>query len=146
MKTSNIALTIIALNLIMTGFNVNAKNKEFSAIDPNLKLIKKINNDGSYPGDTSTEFEIYNLKDNYRIIEDKAKIEFRIYTNKHLNYYAYIRKDNFIYGDASGFANNSLVDVYFFANDVNSGEYELIVEAYNNNQASSKKEFNITLG
>ncbi|HEN3279728.1 TPA: hypothetical protein U5D21_001528 [Yersinia enterocolitica] len=146
MKASNIALTIIALNFIVTGFNANATNNEFSAIDPNLKLIKKINNDGSYPGDISAEFEIYNLKDNYRIIEDKAKVEFRIYSNKHLNYYAYIRKDNLIYGETSGFVNNSLVDVYFFAKDVNSGEYELVVEAYNNSQVSSKKEFNITLG
>ncbi|WP_144404285.1 hypothetical protein [Yersinia rochesterensis] len=79
-------------------------------------------------------------------MEGRAKVKFNISTDEYINYFAYVRKNNTLYGEASGYINHSSKDVTLLTNEVNSGDYELVVEVYNNDKKSSQQTFDIRLG
>ncbi|EEQ11290.1 hypothetical protein ymoll0001_29680 [Yersinia mollaretii ATCC 43969] len=52
-----------------------------------------------------------------------------------------MRRNNVIYGDASGFVNNRSVGVAILAKEMSMGHYELVIDAYNNDKLSANKTF-----
>ncbi|WP_145536109.1 hypothetical protein [Yersinia thracica] len=134
------------IGFMIICFNANAINSIPTVLNQKTNLIELSHSSRNSDDSSSPTFEVYNLKDNYPLVEDKAKITFSISSNEFISYYAYVIKNNLYYGDASGYVNNSSVHVDIFTKYLTSGNYELVIEAYNNDQKSSQQTFDIRLG
>lgn len=138
MKLSTKILVSMAFGFIISCFSANAVEPEFAIReqDANLALLAMNTEESTRP-----EFSVSDIRSTYPLVENNAHVNFVISSNELLNYYAYVRKNNVIYGDASGFVNNRSVGVQILAKEMNIGHYELVIDVYNNDKLSTNKTF-----
>ncbi|WP_145583638.1 hypothetical protein [Yersinia thracica] len=134
-----------AMGFIIICLNANAIKPPLEVMNVTTKLIKPASSFMMAGYMSPPTFEVNNIKDSYTLLEGKAKVKFNISTNEYINYSAHIRKGNILYGETSGYINHSSENITLLTDEVNSGYYELVVEAYNNAQDSSQQIFNIRL-
>ncbi|MDN0107511.1 hypothetical protein QVN76_11555 [Yersinia rochesterensis] len=135
-----------AMGLIIICFNASAIKPPLEVMNVTTKLIKPASSFMMSDNTVPPTFQVEDIKDRYALVEGRAKVKFKISTDEYINYFAYVRKNNTLYGEASGYINHSSKDVTLLTNEVNSGDYELVVEVYNNDQKSSQQTFDIRLG
>lgn len=138
LKISNTIFVSMALGFIIICFSANAVQPTFTMMEQGARLapVSMSTEESALP-----EFTVSDLTNTYYLVENNARVSFVISSNKLLNYYAYVRKNNVIYGDASGYVNNRSVAVTILAKELNAGEYELVIDVYNNKKLSSNKSF-----
>ncbi|CQD38180.1 hypothetical protein [Yersinia mollaretii] len=138
LKISNTILVSIALGFIITCFNAHAVKPISAIMEQGASLAPLAMNAGD---SALPEFTVNDVRSTYHLVENNAIVDFIISSNELLNYYAYVRKNNVIYGDASGFVNNRSVGVVILAKEINVGNYELVIDVYNNDKLSANKIF-----
>ncbi|CNK55679.1 Uncharacterised protein [Yersinia mollaretii] len=142
LKISNTILVSIALGFIITSFNAHAVKPISATMEQGASLAPLAMNtkDSSPP-----QFAVYAVRNSYQRVENNAQINFVISSDEYINYYAYVRKNNFTYGDASGFVNHRSIIVEILAKEVSLGDYELVIDVYNNDKLSANKTYNFKI-
>ncbi|CNI36648.1 hypothetical protein [Yersinia mollaretii] len=138
LKISNTIFVSMALGFIIICFSANAVKNTSTMMAQGAGLAPQAMNteDRALP-----EFSVSDVRSTYHLVENNAIVDFVISSNEFLNYYAYVRRNNVIYGDASGFVNNRSVGVAILAKEMSMGHYELVIDAYNNDKLSANKTF-----
>ncbi|WP_145517954.1 hypothetical protein [Yersinia mollaretii] len=142
LKISNTICASMALGFIITCFSANAVTPTFTLMEQGANVAPMAINTGE---NARPEFTVSNIRSLYYYAENKAQVDFVISSNEFLNYYAYIRKNNVNYGDVSGFVNNRSVVVEILAKEVSMGDYELVIDVYNNDKRSASKTYHFKL-
>lgn len=144
MKIPNKIIISIAIGFIITCFSAHAVKPISTMMEQDKNLappaIYAVNSQ-----DLAPQFAVYAVRNSYQRVENNAQIDFVISSDEYINYYAYVRKNNFIYGDASGFVNHRSVIVEILAKEVILGDYELVIDVYNNDKLSANKTFNFKI-
>ncbi|EPB0872350.1 hypothetical protein ACRARK_002160 [Yersinia enterocolitica] len=143
MKIINkILITVTMALLINTQSIYAAKNTLLVSANYMPKIIQKINyyNEGESP--TPPQFEVEDIQYNYHLANNESYISFILSSPEFVSYYIYlINNENKIFYETSGFINHDSKKIDLNLYEMIAGNYDLVVEVYNNEKVSAKKTF-----
>ncbi|ELI8098581.1 hypothetical protein ACSMDC_17710 [Yersinia enterocolitica] len=143
MKIINkILITVTMALLINTQSIYAAKNTLLVSANYMPKIIQKINyyNEGESP--TLPQFEINDFEYNFHLINKDSYVSFILSSPEFVSYYIYlINNENTIFYEISGFINHNSKKIDLNLHEMIAGNYDLVVEVYNNEKVSARKTF-----
>ncbi|HEN3651357.1 TPA: hypothetical protein U5E41_003374 [Yersinia enterocolitica] len=113
-------------------------------VSPNymLKNIQKINSTNEEESPTLPQFEVEDIQYNYHLANNESYISFVLSSPEFVSYYIYlINNENTIFYETSGFINHNSKKIDLNLYEMIAGNYDLVVEVYNNEKVSAKKTF-----
>ncbi|MGH1472894.1 hypothetical protein [Yersinia proxima] len=110
--------------------------------NPMRKDIQKIAQTHDAEAQTPPQFEINDFQYNYHITNKSSYVSFILSSTQFVSYYIYLISDeNIIFHETSGFINQDSKKIDLVLENITLGNYELVVEVYNNEKVSAKRTF-----
>lgn len=142
MTMLNKTLMTVTLSVIIFSLSAHAVKSTPNIEGQGIRHLQKVN----VMSNNNPSFSIYNLKNVYQLSEGKENIEFIMDSEQFISYYIYITDStNIIYQETNGFINSGPTNINFRIQDMNSGDYEMVIEGHDNNKNSTQKRFDIKL-
>ena len=119
-----------------------ATNTLLISPNPILQDIQKIaqTHDAEVP--TLPQFEIDDFQYNYHLTNKRSYVSFILSSNEFVSYYIYLINDeSLIFHETSGFINQDSKKIDLILENITFGNYDLVVEVYNNEKLSARKTF-----
>lgn len=143
MTTINKILTTVALIFFINIQSIYAVTHTL-LVSPNPRLhgIDKINHIHDEESATAPQFEVNYFQYNHQLINKKSSVSFTISSPEFVSYYIYLaNNENTILHETSGFINHNAQRIDLNLENIIAGNYDLVVEVYNNEKVSTKKTF-----
>ena len=143
MKIINKILITITMALLMNTQSIYAAKNTLLA-SPNYmpKTIQKINYYNEEDSPTPPQFEVDDFEYNYHLTNKDSYVSFIISSPEFVSYYIYlINNESTIFYETSGFINHNSKKIDLNLHDIIAGNYDLVMEVYNNEKVSAKKTF-----
>ncbi|MGN1569761.1 hypothetical protein ACKEU4_15070, partial [Yersinia enterocolitica] len=110
--------------------------------NPRLQGIHKINHIHDKESSTTPQFEVNYFQYNHKLINKKSSVSFTISSPEFVSYYIYLaNNENTMLHETSGFINHNAQRIDLNLENIIAGNYDLVVEVYNNEKVSTKKTF-----
>ncbi|HDL7336486.1 TPA: hypothetical protein PXN07_001711 [Yersinia enterocolitica] len=143
MKIINKILITVTMALLMNTPSIYAAKKTL-LVSPNymLKNIQKINSTNEEEIPSPPQFEVEDFQYNYHLTNKESYISFILSSPEFISYYIYLINDNsLIFHETSGFINHDSKKIDLNLSGIIAGNYDLVVEVYNNEKVSARKTF-----
>lgn len=143
MNTISRILTTVALVFLINIQNIYAVTHKL-LISPNSmrESIQKIAYIHGAEAPTPPQFEIDEFQYNYHLTNKRSYVSFILSSNEFVSYYIYLINDeSTIFHETSGFINQDSKKIDLILENITSGDYDLVVEVYNNEKISDKRIF-----
>ncbi|CNB72107.1 N-acetylglucosamine-binding protein A [Yersinia pseudotuberculosis] len=148
MNKNNSVFLLVTLSAASISLNTRAAehgmitlNQNSGNLQPISPLVLLASANGA-----SSSFEVQHLANSYNRYGNKVKIEFTMSSEQLINYYIYITNSTGItYYETSGFINNSQKNINLEIEDIPEGNYNLVIDSYNNDQKSITKKYQINV-
>ncbi|HDZ9833398.1 TPA: hypothetical protein R1Z88_001458 [Yersinia enterocolitica] len=143
MKIINKILIIVTMALLMNTPSIYAA-KNTLLVSPNYlpQNIQKINSINEEESPALPHFEVEDFQYNYHLTNKESYISFILSSTEFVSYYIYlINDDSTIFHETSGFINQYSKKIELTLENITPGDYDLVVEVYNNEKISARKTF-----
>lgn len=142
MNTINRILTTVALFFLINIQNIYAVTHTLlispNSIQGTLKIDHIYNEDTPIP----PQFEINEFQYNYQLVNKKSYASFILSSTEFISYYIYLtNNENTIFHEKSGFINQNSKNINLNIENITAGNYDLVIEVYNNEKVSDKRIF-----
>ncbi|HHL2559381.1 TPA: hypothetical protein ACQ31I_001240 [Yersinia enterocolitica] len=109
---------------------------------PILQSIQKIAHFHDTEAPTLPQFEIDDFQYNYHLTNKRSYVSFILSSTEFVSYYIYLINDeSMIFHETSGFINQDSKKIDLILENIALGNYDLVVEVYNNEKVSARKTF-----
>lgn len=148
MNKYNSVFLLVTLSAAIISFNTRAAEHGMITLNQTRVTCNLLAPQFSWPLKMGflPSFEVQHLANSYNRYGNKVKIEFTMSSEQLINYYIYITNSTGVnYYETSGFINNSQKNINLEIEDIPLGNYNLVINAYNNDQNSMIKRYQIDI-
>lgn len=144
MNTIDKILITVALTFLINIQNIYAVTHTLLMSPNPIQDIQKVDHTHDEAPPTTPYFEMSNFQYNYQIINKKSYVSFTINSPELVSYYIYLANDeSTIFHEKSGFINQNSQNIDLNLENITAGNYDLVIEVYNNEKVSAKKTFSL---
>ncbi|WP_392433713.1 hypothetical protein ACF3VQ_05395 [Yersinia sp. HM-2024] len=143
MKIINKVFIAVMMALLMNIQCIYAV-KNTLLISPNHmpQNIQKTNHTHDEDSPAPPQFEVDDFEYNYHLANKESYVSFILSSPEFVSYYIYlINTENTISHEKSGFINHNSQKIDLSLQNIIAGNYDLVVEVYNNEKVSTKRTF-----